>query len=264
MDRQIRRLGVFLMLLFCALFAQLNYIQVFRADRLNTKPGNSRPIDQAFNRARGQVVTADGVVLARSVPVDDRYQYQREFPEGDLFGHVTGYLNYQFGATGLERAYNTELSGRSASQQVRSVGDLFVESDRTGNLRTNLEDGGHNIFSDFASALAEVAAATAFTSRVEPEVLPSGAELPAGDYAFARVADTEVAVSLPKVDAAEERARLEKELAETAAYVDRLTAQLANENFRSRAPANVIQGVESNLAEATLKANGLRERIAVL
>ncbi|MCA9829042.1 MAG: valine--tRNA ligase [Dehalococcoidia bacterium] len=117
---------------------------------------------------------------------------------------------------------------------------------------------------DFASALAEVAAATAFTSRVEPEVLPSGAELPAGDYAFARVADTEVAVSLPKVDAAEERARLEKELAETAAYVDRLTAQLANENFRSRAPANVIQGVESNLAEATLKANGLRERIAVL
>ena len=138
MDRQIRRLGVFLMLLFCALFAQLNYIQVFRADRLNTKPGNSRPIDQAFNRARGQVVTADGVVLARSVPVDDRYQYQREFPEGDLFGHVTGYLNYQFGATGLERAYNTELSGRSASQQVRSVGDLFVESDRTGNLRLTL------------------------------------------------------------------------------------------------------------------------------
>ncbi|MGD9933551.1 MAG: valine--tRNA ligase [Dehalococcoidia bacterium] len=117
---------------------------------------------------------------------------------------------------------------------------------------------------DFASALAEVAAATAFTSRVQPEVLSPGAALPVGDYAFARVADTEIAVALPEVDTAEERARLERELAETAAYVDRLTAQLANENFRSRAPANVIQGVESNLAEATLKANGLRERIAVL
>ena len=58
MDKQIRRLGVFLMLLFCALFAQLNYIQVFRADKLNVKPGNSRPVDQAFSRPRGIVTTA--------------------------------------------------------------------------------------------------------------------------------------------------------------------------------------------------------------
>ena len=138
MDKQIRRLGAFLMLLFCALFVQLNYIQVYRADELNTRPGNSRPIDQAFNRPRGHVTTADGVVLARSVPVDDRYEYQREFPEGDLFGHITGYLNYQFGAAGLERAFNTELSGRTAAQQVRSIGDLFVESDRTGNIRLTM------------------------------------------------------------------------------------------------------------------------------
>ena len=138
MDKQIRRLGGFLMLLFCALFVQLNYIQVYRADDLNTRPGNSRPVDQAFSRPRGFVTTADGVVLARSVPVDDRYEFQREFPEGELFAHVTGYFNYQFGATGIERAYNTELSGRSASQQVKSVGDLFVETDRTGNVKLTM------------------------------------------------------------------------------------------------------------------------------
>lgn len=53
MERQIRRLGAFLMLLFCALFVQLNYIQVFRAEELNTRGGNSRPVDQAFSRPRG-------------------------------------------------------------------------------------------------------------------------------------------------------------------------------------------------------------------
>ena len=37
MDRSIRRLGGFMILLFCALFVQLNYIQVFRADDLNIK-----------------------------------------------------------------------------------------------------------------------------------------------------------------------------------------------------------------------------------
>lgn len=133
MNTQIRHLGVFLMGLFVLLFAQLNYIQVFRADDLNTRGGNTRPIDAAFSRPRGSVSTADGVVVARSVESDDRFQYQREFPEGDLYAGITGYFNYSFGATGVERAYNEELAGRTAGQQVRSVGDLFVEKDRTGN-----------------------------------------------------------------------------------------------------------------------------------
>ena len=134
MDRSIRRLGVFLMLLFCALFVQLNYIQVFRAKDLNHKPDNSRPVDQAFSRARGTITTSDGVVIARSVKSNDRFQFQREYPGKDLYAQITGYLNYSFGATGLESSYNSELSGSTARQQLRSIGDLFVDRDRTGNL----------------------------------------------------------------------------------------------------------------------------------
>ena len=138
MDRAIRRLGVFLMALFVVLFVQLNYIQVFRAEQLNERVGNSRPVDQAFSRPRGTVSTADGVLLARSVPSGDRYEYQREFPQGELYAHVTGYFNYNFGATALEHRFNTELAGRTARQQIRSLGDLFVERDRTGNLELTL------------------------------------------------------------------------------------------------------------------------------
>ncbi len=140
MDRSIRRLGAFLLAIFCALFAQLNYIQVFRASDLNEKTAastvipNDRPIVASFSRARGSIATADGVVLARSVETSDRFQFQREYPEGDLYAALTGYFSYVRGATGLERAYNEELSGRTAKQQVRSVGDLFVDTDRTGNL----------------------------------------------------------------------------------------------------------------------------------
>ncbi|MEO6987806.1 MAG: penicillin-binding protein 2 [Aquihabitans sp.] len=134
MDRAIRRLGAFIMLLFCILFVQLNYIQVFRADDLNTSPTNSRPIDQAFSQPRGTVSTADGVIVAESVPIDTKKKFQRVFPEGDLYAAVTGYFNYSFGATGIERAYNAELSGRTAQQQVKSVGDLFVERDKSGDI----------------------------------------------------------------------------------------------------------------------------------
>lgn len=135
MDRSIRRLGVFLMVLFVALFAQLNYLQVFRADDLNRKPGNTRPVDQAFNRPRGTVSTADGVVVARSVKSDGRFEYQRLYPEGETYASITGYFNYAFGATGLETAYNSELTGRTAKQQLRNVGDLFVKKDRVGNVK---------------------------------------------------------------------------------------------------------------------------------
>ncbi|MFN8018780.1 MAG: penicillin-binding protein 2 [Acidimicrobiales bacterium] len=135
MDRSIRRLGVFLMLLFCALFVQLNYIQVFHANSLNTKVGNDRPVEINFARQRGNISTADGVLIATSVPSDDRFQYQRTYPKGDTYAGVTGFFNYARGATGLERAYNEELSGRTARQQVKSIGDLFSEKDRAGNLK---------------------------------------------------------------------------------------------------------------------------------
>lgn len=148
MDRSIRRLGAFIMVCFFALFAQLNYVQVFRAGSLNTKTGNDRPIVQSFSRPRGTMATADGVLLARSVPSGDRLQFQREYPEGELYASLTGYFNYVRGATGLERAYNEELSGRTARQQVRSIGDLFVETNRTGNLTLSVRSDVQQVARD--------------------------------------------------------------------------------------------------------------------
>ncbi|HEX6032343.1 MAG TPA: valine--tRNA ligase, partial [Tepidiformaceae bacterium] len=117
---------------------------------------------------------------------------------------------------------------------------------------------------EYAAALEETAAATNFTSRVTLHVVPANAELPGGEYVFQRVADTEVAVALPKVDTSEERARLEKELAETEAHADRLTAQLANETFRAKAPEHVIAGMQDTLSKDQARIEGLRERLAQL
>jgi len=157
MDRSIRRLGAFMMLLFCALFVQLNYIQVIRASDLNIKPGNNRPIDQSFAKPRGTIATADGVLIARSVKSNDRFQYQREYPEGELYANMTGYFSYVYGATGLERSYNAELSGKTAKQQIKSVGDLFVDKDRTGNLtlsvRSDIQQVAKQALGDFQGSV---------------------------------------------------------------------------------------------------------------
>jgi valyl-tRNA synthetase len=116
----------------------------------------------------------------------------------------------------------------------------------------------------YAAALRETAAATNFTSRVELTVLGPEEPLPEGEWGFGRVADTEVAVALPQVDVAAERARLEKELAEAEAHLERLERQLGNAAFRAKAPAHVVQGMEQTAAETRERVEGLRARLAAL
>jgi valyl-tRNA synthetase len=52
------------------------------------------------------------------------------------------------------------------------------------------------------------------------------------------------------IDIPAEQARLDKEMAKVAADVAKLSGKLGNENFLSRAPADVVQGERDKLAEA--------------
>lgn len=124
------------MVCYLALFAMVNYVQVIKADELNNKPENNRAIVRDFDRARGRVVSADGVVLAETVDAaeGDRFEFQRQYPTGDLFGHITGYFNFSFGATGIEATYNDELAGQTAEQEYQSLSDLFVERERVADV----------------------------------------------------------------------------------------------------------------------------------
>ena len=131
-------MGVGLVVCFGALFAMLNYVQVLRADDLNAHPGNSRALERDFDQPRGSIVTRDGFLLAQSVASDDDYEFQRIYPEGELFGHVTGHFGLEVQSSGLERQYNDVLAGATIEQQFTSFRDLFVERDTTGNLTLSL------------------------------------------------------------------------------------------------------------------------------
>ena len=134
MTRQIRLLGVGLMVCFAVLFVQLNRLTVFQAAALNDNPNNTREILRDFTRPRGAVTTADGVVIARSVPSNDRFELQREYPEGALFAAITGYYSFTLGSSGVEKTYNDELAGRTLDLAFQDIGDLFVDKDRVGDL----------------------------------------------------------------------------------------------------------------------------------
>jgi penicillin-binding protein A len=135
MSKQIRNLGMFLMACYMALFIQLNRWTVFDARSLQENPNNTREAERDFSAPRGSISTLDGVVLARSVDSNDRFERQREYPAGDLFGQITGYFSPLWaGTAGLEREYNDQLAGRDLEVNLDTVDDLFTEQDRVGNL----------------------------------------------------------------------------------------------------------------------------------
>ena len=138
MSRQIIRLGIGLMVAYLALFVQLNRIQFFGAEELQTHPSNSRPLVADFGAPRGSIFAADGTVLARSVELEEgAVERQREYPTGELFAEVTGYVSFDAGSDGLEDSYDDELRGE---RNVLSDGlrELLGGESSTADVRTTL------------------------------------------------------------------------------------------------------------------------------
>jgi peptidoglycan glycosyltransferase len=119
-NRRIRNLGLAVMALFLALFVNLNYLQVVKADSLANDPRNGRVALKQFTKDRGEIQTADGVVLARSVPTNDELKFQRQYPEGPLFAPITGFFSFTFGADGAEKAFTNDLT----AHRPKTIGSL--------------------------------------------------------------------------------------------------------------------------------------------
>jgi penicillin-binding protein A len=139
-NRQIRNLGLGLIVLFTALFVQLNLTQVVRADHFDADPANDRAVIRDFTRPRGSIITADGVTVADSVPSNDRYRFQRRYPTGDLFANVSGYFSFTLGSTQLERTQSDVLSGNTAAQELQGLQNLFNDKVNTGDVVLTLRN----------------------------------------------------------------------------------------------------------------------------
>ncbi len=126
MNRALRRIAIASLLMFAVLMVNVNYLQAFQADSLTSKPSNVRAFEQQFQQQRGQIVAADGTVLAKSVATKNPiYKFQRVYPHGPLYAPVTGYDSI-FGATGLELAEDKLLSGNDAKLLVRNFVNMIT------------------------------------------------------------------------------------------------------------------------------------------
>ena len=140
MNRAIRRVGIGIVALVLILVAQLTYLTIVDANNLKHNPHNVRALLTNVNRPRGDIVTADGTIVAQSRKVSDGtvFKYLRQYPTKDLFAQTVGYQSFVFGGTGVENTYNNALLGRENQLNLNNIPDIFSGKQTTGTVVLSL------------------------------------------------------------------------------------------------------------------------------
>lgn len=125
MSKNIRLVGVLVLVMFLALFGSSTYIQVFQAPSLADDGRNTRSLLASMQVQRGPILV-DGAPIVESTPDGTEYMYQRVYHQPELYAAITGYYSSNQGATGIEQAMNAELSGQSDSQFFTSLQRMFT------------------------------------------------------------------------------------------------------------------------------------------
>lgn len=138
MNKPIRTISIFCLLLFLALMLNATYLQYWKAGELNDDPQNRRVLVASYSRERGAILVGSKPV-AESVESDDEYKFQRTYPKPLEYAPLTGWFSY-YSATGIEQTRNDVLSGDDSRLFVTKLVDL-LSNDPTqgGNVQLTID-----------------------------------------------------------------------------------------------------------------------------
>ncbi|SCL16213.1 cell elongation-specific peptidoglycan D,D-transpeptidase [Micromonospora rhizosphaerae] len=182
MNAPLRRVGVVVMILFGLLFANLNWIQAYKADEYRNSDYNGRVQVAEYERKRGNIEVG-GTAYALSKETGGKLKFQRSYPGGEMYAHVLGYKPVNLGDKGIEQVENDFLAGTSDQLIGDRVKDMF-----TGN-----KTGGGNVL----LTLSKRAQETAFKQLRDNQV---GATKGAAIAIDPRTGAVQALVSMPSFD----------------------------------------------------------------
>ena len=131
MNAPLRRAGVVILVLFALLFANLNWVQAYKADKYRNSAHNGRVVVAQYARPRGDIEVG-GEFLAQSKATNDTLKYLRIYPDKEIYAPVVGYRPVGLAATGIENSENDFLSGDSDKLFADRVKDMFTGNNTGG------------------------------------------------------------------------------------------------------------------------------------
>jgi peptidoglycan glycosyltransferase len=138
MSRRLRILATIILLLFAVIVAQSANIQFFRAHALTTSANNPSNLNPSGQYPRGEILAANGAVLAFSAKQNSPYfPYRRVYPFGSLMSGVVGYSSPYYGVDGIEEEYNGLLEAHS--QPPQSFEQLLAPTSAADSVTLTIE-----------------------------------------------------------------------------------------------------------------------------
>ncbi|WP_207455444.1 peptidoglycan D,D-transpeptidase FtsI family protein [Herbiconiux sp. SYSU D00978] len=131
MNKELKRVSFAVLAMFLALFLSTTTISVFQRETLQSDGRNVRVLYDSYSTQRGSILV-NGEPIAQSVPVEDRYNYQREYANGPLYAPITGYFTLNQGTTGVESELNDFLSGTANEQFLEQLNAILTGQEAQG------------------------------------------------------------------------------------------------------------------------------------
>jgi peptidoglycan glycosyltransferase len=135
-------MGVVMLVCFGLLFLQLTNIQIRQAAGLDANPLNDVGKPSPFFQPRGEIISADGSVLAESKRTNDQYHYLRVYPSATaaMFSDITGYYAtaVQADPFGIEASYDQYLSRHESP--ITSLHDLISQHEETADVTLTVSE----------------------------------------------------------------------------------------------------------------------------
>jgi penicillin-binding protein A len=113
LNTPIVRIYVLVLLLLATLVYFTSKWAVFDAEELEAEGANRRPLIESQQIPRGSITSADGVLIAESLPEGGGRKpvFVRRYPQGSLFGNPVGYSFVEVEQSGIEDSENDLLTG---------------------------------------------------------------------------------------------------------------------------------------------------------
>ncbi len=154
MNKPIRTVSVFCLLLFLALMVNATYVQYWKAGALDDDSRNVRVQRAAYSQERGAILVRRNAI-AESKKSDDQYKFQRTYSKPLLYAPLTGYFSY-YSATGIERSRNRLLSGDDDRLFVNNLVDLLSnDKPKGGNVTLTINPAAQQAAYDGLKALGD-------------------------------------------------------------------------------------------------------------
>ncbi len=130
-NKRMIHLIVLTCILFFSIIGYLTYFQIFMAAGVSQNNYNRRLWQREENTVRGTIYDRTGVVLAETLVEEETMT--RSYPFDSMYSHIVGYNHKQYGRTGAEDYFNSELMAIGTDSTVARLRERITGEPIKGN-----------------------------------------------------------------------------------------------------------------------------------